>query len=67
MVDELNKKCGLELSHEFTLERPCPGSEPDREDLTEDVMERIIMTAGSQTSRMMDELDDTCLQQRWAK
>jgi hypothetical protein len=53
MVYELNEKCRLELSHEFTLERPCLGSEPDREDLTEDVMERVIMT---------DELDDTCLQ-----
>jgi hypothetical protein len=40
----------------------CLGSEPDREDLTEDVMERVMMTAGSHTSRMTDELDDTCLQ-----
>ncbi len=67
MVDGLNEKCGLELSHEFTLEQPCLGSEPDREDLTEDVMERVIMAGGSHTSRMADELDDTCLQQRWAK
>jgi uncharacterized membrane protein YgcG len=62
MVDELNEKCGLELSHEFTLERPSLGSEPEREDLMNDVMERVIMTGGSHTSRMTDELDETCLQ-----
>jgi hypothetical protein len=60
MVDELNEKCELELSHEFTLERPCLGSEP--EDLKEDVMDRVIMMGGSHTSRMTNELDDTCLQ-----
>ncbi len=62
MVDELNEKCGLELNHEFTLERPCMGSKPDGEDLTEDVMERVIMMGGSHTSRMTDDLDHTCLQ-----
>ncbi len=62
MVDELNEKCGLELSHDFTLEKPCLGNEPEREDLTDDVMERVIMTGGSHTSRMTDELDETCLQ-----
>jgi hypothetical protein len=62
MVDELNEKCGLELSQDFTLERPCLGSEPERDDLTDDVMERVIMTGGSHTSRMTDELDETCLQ-----
>jgi hypothetical protein len=36
--------------------------EPEREDLTDDVMERVIMTGGSHTSRMTDELDETCLQ-----
>jgi hypothetical protein len=30
--------------------------------LIEDVMERVIMTGGSHTSRMTNELDDTCLQ-----
>jgi hypothetical protein len=32
MIDELNNKCGLELSHEYNLYRPSITSEPDRED-----------------------------------
>jgi hypothetical protein len=30
MIDELNTKCGLELSHEFSLYRPSITSELDR-------------------------------------
>ncbi len=61
MIDELNSKCGLELSHEISLYRPTLTSEPEREDLMDDVMEKVIMMGGSHSSRLTDELDDTCL------
>jgi hypothetical protein len=61
MIDELNSKCGLDLSHEFSLYRPTLTSEPEREDLTNDVMEKVIVVGGSHSSRLTDELDDTCL------
>jgi hypothetical protein len=61
MVDELNSKCGLELSHEFSLYRPTITSEPERDDVTDDVVEKVIMMGGSHSSRLTDELDDTCL------
>ncbi len=61
MVDELNSKCGLELSHEFSLYRPRLTREPEREDVTDDVMEKVIMMGGSHSSRLTDELDETCL------
>ncbi len=62
MVDELNDKCGLELSHEFTLERPALTSEPENYDDPDTVYERVVMLRGSHSSRLTDELDDTCLQ-----
>ncbi len=62
MVDELNDKCGLDLSHEFTLERPDMTSEHDNYDETLDVYERVVMMGGSHSSRLTDELDDTCLE-----
>jgi hypothetical protein len=61
MIDELNSQCGLDLSHEFSLYRPTLTSEPERDDVTGDVMEKVIMMVGSHSSRLMDELDDTCL------
>jgi len=61
MIDELNSKCGLDLSHEFSLYRPTLTSEPEREDLTDDVIEKVIVVGGSHSSRLTDELDDTCL------
>jgi hypothetical protein len=62
MIDELNSKCGLELSHEFSLYRPTLTSEPERDDVTDDVMERVVIVGGSHGSRLTDELDDTCLE-----
>ncbi len=35
--------------------------EPERDDVTDDVMEKVIMMGGSHSSRLTDELDDTCL------
>ncbi len=61
MIDDLNSKCGLDLSHEFSLYRPTLTSEPERDDLTDDVMEKVIVVGGSHSSRLTDELDDTCL------
>ena len=61
MVDELNDKCGLDLSHEFTLERPDMTSEHDNYDETLDVYESVVMVGGSHSSRLTDELDNTCL------
>jgi hypothetical protein len=61
MIDELNSKCGLELSHEFSLYRPRLTSKPEQEDVTDDVIEKVIMMGGSHSSRLTDELDDTCL------
>ncbi len=61
MIDELNSKCGLELSHEFSLYRPTITSEPERDDVTDDVMEKVVIIGGSHSSRLTDELDDTCL------
>ncbi len=60
MIDELNAKCGLELSHEYSLYRPTITSEPERPDVTEDVLEKVLM-GGSHCARMTDELDETCL------
>jgi hypothetical protein len=62
MIDELNSKCGLELSHEFSLYRPTLTSEPERDDVTDDVIERVVIVGGSHGSRLTDELDDTCLE-----
>ncbi len=62
MVDELNDKCGLDLSHEFTLERPALTSEPETYDESLNVFERVVMMGGSHSSRLTDELDDTCLE-----
>ncbi len=61
MIDELNSKCGLKLSHKFSLHRPRLTSEPEREDVTDDVIEKVIMMGGSHSSRLNDELDETCL------
>ncbi len=61
MIDELNSKCGLELSHEFSLYRPTITSEPERDDVTDDVMEKVVIIGGSHSSRLTDELDDPCL------
>jgi hypothetical protein len=47
MIDELNSKCGLELSHEVSLHRPAITSKPDRPDLSDDVMERVVIVGGS--------------------
>jgi hypothetical protein len=62
MIDELNDKCGLDLSHEFTLERPALMSEPEIYDDPDTVYERVVMLGGSHSSRLTDELDDTCIQ-----
>ncbi len=62
MIDEFNTKCGLELSHEISLYRPSITSEPDREDVTEGQLERVVMVGGSHSSRLTDELDETCLE-----
>jgi hypothetical protein len=61
MIDELNSKCGLELSHEFSLYRPRLTSKPEREDVPDDVIEKVIMMGGSHSSRLTDELHETCL------
>jgi hypothetical protein len=62
MIDELNAKCGLDLSHEVSLYRPAITSEPDRPDFTDEVTERVVMVGGSHSSRLTDNLDDTCLE-----
>jgi hypothetical protein len=62
MVEELNSKCGLELSQEYSLYRPSLTNEPDRHDVFEDVLEKVAVMGGSHSSRMTDELDDTCLE-----
>jgi hypothetical protein len=59
MIDKLNSKCGLELSHEIS--QTSHHLRPDRPDLTDDVMERVVMVGGSHSSRLTDELDETCL------
>jgi len=61
MVDELNDKCGLDLSHGFTMERPAMTSEPEVYDESQNVTERVVV-GGSHSSRLTDELDDTCLE-----
>jgi hypothetical protein len=61
MIDELNSKCGLKLSHEFTLYGPRLTSEPERDDVTDDVIEKVLMMGGSHSARLTDEHDDTCL------
>ncbi len=62
MIDELNNKCGLELSHEHSLYRPSITSEPDREDVTEGELEKVVLVGGSHSTRLVDELDETCLE-----
>jgi hypothetical protein len=62
MIDELNTKCWPELSHEFSLYRPSITREPDREAVTEGQLERVVLVGGSHSSRLMDELDETCLE-----
>jgi hypothetical protein len=62
MIDKLNTKCGLELSHEYSLYRPSITSEHDREDVTEGELERVVLVGGSHSTRLMDELDETCLE-----
>jgi hypothetical protein len=62
MIDEINAKCSLELSHEVSLYRPAITSEPDRPDFTDEVTERMVMVGGSHSSRLTDELDETCLE-----
>jgi hypothetical protein len=62
MVDELNDKCGLDLSHEFTLERRALTSEPENYVESQNVFERVVMPGGSHSSRLTDKLDDTCLE-----
>jgi hypothetical protein len=62
MIDELNNKCGLELSHEYNLYRPSITSEPDREDVTEGDLEKVVLVGGSHSTRLADELDETCLE-----
>jgi hypothetical protein len=61
MIDELNAKCRLELSHEYSLYRPTITSEPERPDVTEDILEKVVLMGGSYCARMRDELDETCL------
>jgi hypothetical protein len=61
MIEELNAKCGLELSHEYSLYRPTVTSEPERPDVTEYNLEKVVLMGGSHCARMVDELDDTCL------
>jgi hypothetical protein len=62
MVDELNDKCGLDLSHDFTLERPAMTSEHDNYGETLDSYERVVMMGGSHSSRLTDELEETFLE-----
>jgi hypothetical protein len=62
MIEELNSKCGLELSQEYSLYRPSISSEPERPEVFEDELEKVIMVGASHSSRMTDELDDTCLE-----
>jgi hypothetical protein len=62
MIDELNSKWGLDLSHEVSLYRPVITSEPERLDLIDEVTERVVMVGGSHSSLMTDELDETCLE-----
>ncbi len=50
MIDKLIFKCGLELSHEFSLYRPSITSEPERDDVTDDVMEKVVIMDGSHSS-----------------
>jgi hypothetical protein len=61
MIEELNAKCGLELSHEYSLYRPTVTSEPERPDVTEYKLEKVVLMGGSHCARMVDELDETCL------
>jgi hypothetical protein len=61
MIDDLNAKCGLERSHEYSRYRPAITSEPERPDVTEDVLEKVVLMGGSHCARMTDELDETCL------
>jgi hypothetical protein len=58
MIEELNVKCGLELSQEYSLYRPTVTSKP--EDVTEDSLEKVVLMGGSHCARMVDQ-DETCL------
>jgi hypothetical protein len=60
MIDELNAKCGQEVSHEYSLYRPTLTSQPDRHDVLEHTLEKVVLMGGSHSARMTDELDDTC-------
>jgi hypothetical protein len=62
MIDELNSKWGLDLSHEVSLYRPAITSEPERPDLMDEVTKRVVMVGGSHSSLMTDEPDETCLE-----
>jgi hypothetical protein len=62
MIDELNSKWGLDLSHEISLYRPTITSQPDRHDFMDEVTERVVMVGGSHSSRLTDELDEMCLE-----
>ncbi len=62
MIDELNAKCGQEGSHEYSLYRPTLTSQPDRHDVLEHTLEKVVLMGGSHSARMTDELDDTCLE-----
>jgi hypothetical protein len=50
------------LSQEYSLYRPSITSEPDRHDVFEDELEKVVLIRASHSSRMTDELDDTCLE-----
>jgi hypothetical protein len=51
-----------ELSQEYSLYRPSLTNEPDRHDVFEEELEKVVLMGGSRSSRMTDELDDTCLE-----
>ncbi len=56
MIEELNAKCGLELSQEYSLYRPTVTSEPERPDVTEYNLEKVVLMGGSHCARMVDEM-----------
>ncbi len=58
----MNTKCGLELSHEFSLYQPSLISEPDRHNVLEGRAGEGRPDEGSHSAKMTDALDDTCLE-----
>jgi hypothetical protein len=62
MIEELNAKYGLELSQEYSLYQPSLTNKPDRHDIFEDKLEKVVLMGGSHSSRMIDELNSTCLE-----